>query len=267
MVLRGWQINGVFSAHHQTPFSIGSGGPLNSAHNTQTADQVKADVANFGGIFDGPYYDPTAFARVNRIPGVDCNINDLSCYGTSGRNILRGPSWVNLDFSLFRTFGITEGLVLEFRAEAFNLTNTPHFNNPVNSVDAGNFMRITGTKYACGEALCGACTVLIDGAAVPSCATPVREVRGKEVLTIEGLARNGNPHPIQEAFIRHDALQCGFCTPGMILTAYHLLAVNPHPSREEIIRRMDGNLCRCGSYDRTVQAIQSASRAMKGVSG
>ena len=151
MVLRGWQINGVFSAHHQTPFSIGSGGPLNSAHNTQTADQVKADVANFGGIFDGPYYDPTAFARVNRIPGVGCNINDLSCYGTSGRNILRGPSWVNLDFSLFRTFGITEGLVLEFRAEAFNLTNTPHFNNPVNSVDAGNFMRITGTNVNAPE--------------------------------------------------------------------------------------------------------------------
>jgi hypothetical protein len=146
MVLRGWQINGVFSAHNQTAFSVGSGGPLNARENSQTADQVKTDVANLGGIFDSPYYDPTAFARVNRVPGVHCNVDDLSCYGNSGRNILRGPSWVNLDFSLFRTFHIMEGVGLEFRAEAFNISNTPHFNNPVSGVDSGNFMHITSTS-------------------------------------------------------------------------------------------------------------------------
>ena len=124
---------------------------------------------------------------------------------------------------------------------------------------------LTGTKYACGESLCGACTVLLDGEAVRSCRTPVRDVRGKEVVTIEGLARDGRLHPLQEAFIQHDALQCGFCTPGMILTAHNLLAVNPSPSREAILRYMDGNLCRCGSYERVIQAIQSAARVMRGI--
>jgi hypothetical protein len=122
--VRGWQINAVFSAHNQAPFTVVSGGPLNARYNAQTADQVKAEVENLGGIFDGPYYDPTAFAPVTRVPGRDCDVNDASCYGNSGRNILRGPSWVNLDFSLFRTFRIAEGVGLQFRAEAFNLTNT-----------------------------------------------------------------------------------------------------------------------------------------------
>jgi hypothetical protein len=145
-VMRGWQINGVFSANQNVPFSVGSGGPINTRENGQTADQVKTEIEKLGGIFDGPYFDRTAFARVNRVPGTQCNVADSSCYGNSGRNILRGPTWVNLDFSLFRTFPITEGIGLEFRSEIFNLTNTPHFNNPVSGVDSSNFMHITSTS-------------------------------------------------------------------------------------------------------------------------
>lgn len=123
---------------------------------------------------------------------------------------------------------------------------------------------LTGTKYGCGKALCGACTVLVDNKTARSCDYPVRNISGKEVLTIEGLSRNGNPHPLQKAFIKHDALQCGFCTPGMILNAYSLLHQNPQPTREEIIRGMEGNLCRCGTYNRIIDAIQSAAAEMKG---
>jgi len=94
---------------------------------------------------------------------------------------------------------------------------------------------------------------------------PVRSVKGKNILTIEGLAKNGKLHPIQEAFVKHDALQCGFCTPGMILNAYSLLLRNPKPSREEIIRSMENNLCRCGAHKRIIEAIQSAAGQMKGV--
>jgi nicotinate dehydrogenase subunit A len=121
---------------------------------------------------------------------------------------------------------------------------------------------LTGSKFGCGQELCGACTVIVDGEAVRSCLLPAREVTGKEVMTIEGLARNGKLHPLQEQFIQHDALQCGFCTPGMILTAYALLLRNPHPSREEIIRDMDDNLCRCGAHKRIVEAIESVSQRM-----
>ena len=124
---------------------------------------------------------------------------------------------------------------------------------------------LTGTKYGCGKALCGACTVIVDDRAVRSCVVPVRSIKGKKVLTIEGLARNGKLHPIQEAFIKHDALQCGFCTPGMILNAYSLLLRNPQPTREEIISGMEYNLCRCGAHIRIIQAIQSASEGMKGI--
>jgi aerobic-type carbon monoxide dehydrogenase small subunit (CoxS/CutS family) len=123
---------------------------------------------------------------------------------------------------------------------------------------------LTGTKYGCGVSLCGACTVLVGNDAVRSCQLPVKYVRGKEVTTIEGLSKNGKLHPVQQAFIEQDALQCGFCTPGMILNACSLLLKNPEPSKAEIIRQMDDNLCRCGSYNRIVQAIQSASRRMKG---
>ena len=123
---------------------------------------------------------------------------------------------------------------------------------------------VTGPKYGCGAGLCGACTVLVDNKAVLSCQTPVKDVQGADVITIEGLARNGRLHPLQEAFIKHDALQCGFCTSGMILKAYSLLAENPQPTDDEIIKTMDENLCRCGSHTRILQAIQRAVEEMKG---
>ncbi len=122
----------------------------------------------------------------------------------------------------------------------------------------------TGTKFGCGEAYCGACTVLVEGVAVRSCFTRVSRVRNKEVTTIEGLAQDGKLHPVQQAFVDHDALQCGFCTPGMILTAVALLKDNPHPTREEIIAGMNDNFCRCAAHTRIVDAIQEAAAKMKG---
>jgi aerobic-type carbon monoxide dehydrogenase small subunit (CoxS/CutS family) len=118
---------------------------------------------------------------------------------------------------------------------------------------------LTGTKFGCGESLCGACTVIVNGEAVRSCRTPVRDVRGKEVLTIEGLAADANLHPLQKAFIEQGALQCGFCTSGMIMTAYGLLLKNPRPTRQQIIDGMDNNLCRCGAHKRIIEAIEIAS--------
>jgi aerobic-type carbon monoxide dehydrogenase small subunit (CoxS/CutS family) len=124
---------------------------------------------------------------------------------------------------------------------------------------------MTGTKYGCGKALCGACTVIVDNRAVRSCTLPVRSVEGKEVLTVEGLANNGKLHPIQQAFVKHDALQCGFCTSGMILAAYSLLLENPRPTEDQIVRGMEDNLCRCGAHTRIIRAVQSAAEQMKGV--
>ena len=121
---------------------------------------------------------------------------------------------------------------------------------------------LTGTKYGCGESLCGACTVVVDKQAVRSCAIAVREIRGKDVVTIEGVARAGKLHPLQQAFVDHDALQCGFCTPGMIMTAYALLLNNRKPSRDQIIAVMDDNLCRCGAHKRIIEAIETASKAI-----
>lgn len=123
---------------------------------------------------------------------------------------------------------------------------------------------LTGAKFGCGEGLCGACTVLVDDAAVPSCQMTVGAVAGSTVKTIEGLAASGQLHPIQEAFVQHDALQCGFCTPGMILKAYSLLVSNPQPSRDQIIAALDDNLCRCGAHVRILDAVQTASKAWKG---
>jgi aerobic-type carbon monoxide dehydrogenase small subunit (CoxS/CutS family) len=123
---------------------------------------------------------------------------------------------------------------------------------------------LTGAKFGCGEGLCGACTVLVDDEAVPSCQLSVDSVAGREIKTIEGLAKNGQLHPIQRAFVKYDALQCGFCTPGMILKAYSLLVSNPKPTRDQIISEMDDNLCRCGAHVRIVQAIQTASEELKG---
>jgi aerobic-type carbon monoxide dehydrogenase small subunit (CoxS/CutS family) len=123
---------------------------------------------------------------------------------------------------------------------------------------------LTGTKYGCGEGMCGACTVLIDGKAVRSCNTAVREIRGKKVVTIEGLAAGGKLHPVQKAFMAHDALQCGYCTPGMILQATAFLRRNPEPSTADIMDAMEHNLCRCGAHNRIVRAIQAAASEMKG---
>ena len=122
---------------------------------------------------------------------------------------------------------------------------------------------LTGTKFGCGASVCGACTVLVDSEPVRSCHLAVKDVNGKEVMTVEGLARNGKLHPLQKAFISHDALQCGFCTPGMIMNAYALLLKNTSPTRQEIIEGMEGNLCRCGSYGRIIEAIQTAAQEIK----
>ncbi len=122
---------------------------------------------------------------------------------------------------------------------------------------------LTGAKYGCGEGLCGACTVLVNGEAVLACQTPIEYVSGAEIVTIEGLAQNEHLHPIQQAFMDHDALQCGFCTSGMILKAYNFLTQNPQPTQDEIIAAMDDNLCRCGSHVRIVTAVQTAAKQMQ----
>ncbi len=123
---------------------------------------------------------------------------------------------------------------------------------------------LTGTKYGCGNGFCGACTVLIDNEPVRSCQIPVGDIQGKKVVTIEGLAVNGKLHPVQKAFVEHDALQCGFCTPGMILNATSLLLKNPNPTEEQIKAGMEDNLCRCGAHTRIVDAVKTASKEMKG---
>ena len=118
---------------------------------------------------------------------------------------------------------------------------------------------LTGTKYGCGIGQCAACTVVVDGEALPSCQTTVGDVQGKDVMTVEGLARGERLHPLQEAFIEHGGFQCGYCTSGMLLHAWALLRRTPHPSREEIVQGMEGNLCRCGAHQRIVAAIAAAS--------
>jgi aerobic-type carbon monoxide dehydrogenase small subunit (CoxS/CutS family) len=123
---------------------------------------------------------------------------------------------------------------------------------------------LTGTKYGCGMGHCGACTVLIDKKPVRSCMVTADFANGKNVVTIEGLRRNGELNPVQKAFIEHESLQCGFCTPGMIMNATGLLYENPEPDRREIIDVMEENLCRCGSYGRIIDAIQTASKSVKG---
>ena len=122
---------------------------------------------------------------------------------------------------------------------------------------------LTGAKYGCGEGQCGACTVLLDGQAVRACVTPVRNAEGRQVTTIEGLARDGSLHAVQEAFVREDAMQCGYCTAGMIVSAVALLARQPNPADADIARAMNGNLCRCGCHPRIVDAIRSAAAARR----
>jgi aerobic-type carbon monoxide dehydrogenase small subunit (CoxS/CutS family) len=123
---------------------------------------------------------------------------------------------------------------------------------------------LTGTKYGCGESYCGACTVLVNNEAMRSCQLTMQDVLNKKVVTIEGLAKNGDLHPLQKAFMEHDALQCGYCTPGMIMNAYALLLKNPRPSEAQIIAAMDENLCRCGAHTRIIKAIQTAAKEMEG---
>jgi len=127
-----------------------------------------------------------------------------------------------------------------------------------------NHFGLTGTKYGCGNGFCGACTVLIDNEPVRSCQVPVSDVAGKNVITIEGLEKKGKLHPVQKAFIEHEALQCGFCTPGMILTAVGLLMKNPSPTKQQIVEGMENNLCRCGAHNRILDAIETAAVEMKG---
>ncbi len=119
---------------------------------------------------------------------------------------------------------------------------------------------LTGAKIGCGRGQCGACHVLVDGRATASCLLPVEEAAGRAVVTIEGLARDGRLHPVQEAFVAEDAMQCGYCTAGMIISAVALLAETPHPSDAEIRRALSPNLCRCGVYQRAIRAVRRASR-------
>jgi aerobic-type carbon monoxide dehydrogenase small subunit (CoxS/CutS family) len=127
-----------------------------------------------------------------------------------------------------------------------------------------NHFGLTGTKFGCGIGFCGACTVLIDDDPVRSCQLSVGDAAGKKIITVEGLATNGKLHPVQKAFVEHDALQCGFCTPGMIMNATGLLKKNPSPSVQQVKEGMENNLCRCGAHVRIVEAVLTASKEMKG---
>ena len=120
-------------------------------------------------------------------------------------------------------------------------------------------LALTGCKYGCGEGQCGACTVLLDGKAIRSCITPVGDCQGKQIATIEGLEQDGKLHPLQEAFLETGAMQCGYCTAGMIMSGVSLLGANPNPSPTEIAHSMQGNICRCGTYSRIVQAVRQAA--------
>ncbi len=123
---------------------------------------------------------------------------------------------------------------------------------------------LTGAKYGCGEGQCGACTVLVEGRPRRSCITPLSQVEDRKIVTIEGLAKEDALHPVQQAFLEADALQCGYCTPGMILSALALLESNPNPGDEDILDAMEGNICRCGTYPRIKAAIQKAGANMGG---
>lgn len=127
-----------------------------------------------------------------------------------------------------------------------------------------NNLGLTGTKFGCGIGFCGSCTVLIDNEPVRSCSITVGEIKGKSIVTIEGLEKDGELHPVQKAFVEHDALQCGFCTPGMIMNATGLIIKNPDINRDQIIAGMEDNLCRCGAHIHIIDAVESAAKEMKG---
>jgi isoquinoline 1-oxidoreductase subunit alpha len=123
-----------------------------------------------------------------------------------------------------------------------------------------NDLDLTGSKYGCGQGECGACTVLVDGLPTKSCITPVGRIAGQQITTIEGLEKDGRLHPVQEAFLKADAMQCAYCTSGMIMASVGLLTKNPRPNRDEIVKGMNGNICRCGTYQRIVSAIESVGK-------
>lgn len=123
-----------------------------------------------------------------------------------------------------------------------------------------NNLELTGSKYGCGEGVCGACTVLVNGRPLRSCITPVSSVVGKDIITIEGLEKNGNLHPVQEAFLKADPFQCAYCASGMIMSAVALLKSTPSPSEEAIVKTMNGNICRCGTYPYILKTIKLASK-------
>jgi aerobic-type carbon monoxide dehydrogenase small subunit (CoxS/CutS family) len=122
-------------------------------------------------------------------------------------------------------------------------------------------LQLTGAKLVCARGECGACTVFLDGTSVYACLTLTSACEGRKITTIEGVANGDNPHPVQAAFIEHDALQCGFCTPGQILAAIALLETNPNPTEDDVVRGMSGNLCRCGTYPKIVRAVLAAAQA------
>lgn len=127
-----------------------------------------------------------------------------------------------------------------------------------------DYVGLTGTKYGCGEGQCGACTVLIDGKATRSCLTPVALAAGKQITTIEGLEQSGQLHPVQEAFLKAEAFQCGYCTSGAILSAVALLNNSPHPTDQQILASLEGNVCRCGTYPHILEAVRAAAAAHRG---
>jgi aerobic-type carbon monoxide dehydrogenase small subunit (CoxS/CutS family) len=124
-------------------------------------------------------------------------------------------------------------------------------------------LELTGTKYGCGEGQCGACTVLLDGQPIRSCMQKVKGADGKKVITIEGVAANGKLHPLQEAFLEIGAMQCGYCTPGMVLSALALIQKQTEPSDDDIVQALQGNICRCGTYGRIIAAVKHAAKRMK----
>jgi aerobic-type carbon monoxide dehydrogenase small subunit (CoxS/CutS family) len=169
-------------------------------------------------------------------------------------------------------------LLVSIQQEPFMAATTElHVNGTVRRVEADpdrsllsvlrDDLDLTGSKYGCGEGKCGACTVLIDGKATRSCVTAFGDCDGKQVTTIEGLEREGRLHPLQEAFLDAGALQCGYCTAGMIMSGVALLNRNPEPTTPEIVRAMEGNICRCGTYARIMLAVRQAGASLKGGGG
>lgn len=148
---------------------------------------------------------------------------------------------------------------MEFRVNGNTYTLKPYEGESLLSV-LRDRLDLTGSKYGCGEGSCGACTVLIDGNATRSCVLPAASTAGKEITTIEGLAKNDSLHPVQQAFLNVDVFQCSYCAPGMVMSAVSLLKKHPQPTPEQIIQGMQGNICRCGTYPRIVKAIHKAAR-------